>query len=70
VTKGGLVFIGGGDTSFHAVDKATGKDIWTYTLDRRTTSTPSTYRTKSGKQFVLIATGGRSDANLVAFALR
>ena len=70
VTKGGLVFIGGGDTSFHAVDKATGKDVWTYALDRRTTSTPSTYRTKSGKQFVLIATGSGPDATLVAFALR
>ena len=28
VTKGGLVFIGGGDAAFHAIDKATGHDLW------------------------------------------
>ena len=70
VTKSGIVFIGGGDTAFHAVDKATGKDIWTYPLGRRTTSTPMTYRTKSGRQFVVIATTATgNEGSLVAFAL-
>jgi glucose dehydrogenase len=29
-----------------------------------------TYRTKNGKQYVVIAVGGRADAELVAFALK
>ena len=69
VTKGGLVFIGGGDMAMHAVDKSTGTDLWTYPLKMRTTSTPSTYRTSSGKQFVVIAAGSGPDASLLAFAL-
>ncbi len=69
VTKGGLVFIGGGDMAMHAVDKATGADVWTYPLAQRTTSSPSTYRTARGKQFVVIACGNGPDASLLAFAL-
>jgi quinoprotein glucose dehydrogenase len=69
VTKGGLIFIGGGDMDFHAVDKKTGKDMWSFPLGRRTTSTPSTYRTKSGRQFVVIASGSGVDATLTAFGL-
>ncbi len=69
VTKGGLVFIGGGDKAMHAIDKTTGKDLWTYPLDQRTTSTPSTYRTAAGKQFVLIAVGSGPEASLLAFSL-
>ena len=69
VTKGGIVFIGGGDMAMHAVDKKTGADLWTYPLERRTTSSPSTYRTEKGKQFVVIATGNGPEASLMAFAL-
>jgi hypothetical protein len=69
VTKGGLVFIGGGDMAMHAVDKTTGADIWTYPLKLRTTSSPSTYRTVAGKQFVVICAGNGPDASLMAFAL-
>jgi hypothetical protein len=29
-----------------------------------------TYRAKNGKQYVVIATGARTDAELVAFALK
>jgi hypothetical protein len=29
-----------------------------------------TYRAKNGRQYVVIATGARADAELVAFALR
>jgi quinoprotein glucose dehydrogenase len=68
-TRGGLVFIGGGDTAFHAVDMRNGADLWTWPMKRRTTGTPMTYRTKNGKQFVLIATGSGADAALMAFAL-
>jgi quinoprotein glucose dehydrogenase len=69
VTKGGLVFIGGGDNSFWAFDKASGKEVWEGQLPRRTSGTPMSYRSRAGRQFVLIATGGGSDATLVAYAL-
>jgi quinoprotein glucose dehydrogenase len=69
VTKGGLVFAGCGDTAVHAIDKATGKDLWTYSLPRRTTATPATYIGADGRQYVVIATGNGADAVLIAFAL-
>jgi quinoprotein glucose dehydrogenase len=69
VTKGGLVFAGGGDLALFAFDKRTGKEVWHAPLPRRTTGTPMTYRTAAGRQFVVIATGSGSDQELVAFAL-
>jgi len=69
VTKGGLVFIGGADEAFWAFDKDTGQEIWSHDLPRRTSGTPMTYRSRSGRQFVLVTTGGGTDARLVAFAL-
>ena len=68
VTKGGLVFIGGGDFAFHAIDKTTGRDLWSAPL-RETTGTPMTYESRSGRQFVVVATGRGAEATLVAFAL-
>jgi quinoprotein glucose dehydrogenase len=69
VTKGGVIFVGGGDTAFHAIDTVTGRDLWTFPLPRATTATPMTYRAKNGKQYVVIATGSGSDAVLMAFTL-
>jgi len=69
VTKGGLIFAGCGDTAVHAIDKTTGKDLWTFPLPRRTTATPATYLGKDGRQYVVIATGTGTDAVLLAFAL-
>ena len=67
VTRGGLLFVGGGDKAFHAVDKATGRELWSApTLE--TTGTPMTYEV-GGRQFVVVATGRGTDATLVAFAL-
>jgi len=70
VTAGGLVFAGGGDTAFHAVDARTGIDLWRYsTGELKTTGTPMTYRV-GGRQFVVIAVGGPGPgAELLAFAL-
>lgn len=68
VTKGGLLFVGGGDESLHAVDTATGQDLWSAPAGRKTSGTPMTYRTASGKQFVVIATGGGKDSVLLAFS--
>ncbi len=70
VTKGGLVFIGGGDPYLYAFDKATGREVWRVPTPFRASANPITYRARSGRQFVVIATGAGPDAALVAFALR
>jgi glucose dehydrogenase len=69
-TAGGLVFAGGGDVAFHAVETTTGAEAWRAALPRRSNGTPMTYRSSAGRQFVVIATGGGEDAALVAFALK
>ena len=68
VTKGGLVFLGGGAPYLYAFDKATGAELWRGATPFRTNANPMTYRARSGRQFVVIATGAGSDAALVAFA--
>jgi membrane-bound PQQ-dependent dehydrogenase (glucose/quinate/shikimate family) len=76
VTAGGLVFIGAtNDSRFRAFDKDTGKELWVTRLPASAHATPMTFRSKSGKQFVVIAAGGGNkynkayDDTLVAFAL-
>ena len=68
VTKGGLVFVGGGAPYLYAFDKATGDEVWRGATPFRTFANPMTYRARSGQQFVVIATGREADAALVAFA--
>jgi quinoprotein glucose dehydrogenase len=70
VSAGGLLFAGGGDHAFHAIDKRSGQDLWFYsTGELKTTGTPMTYRA-GGRQFVVIAVGGPgAGATLLAFAL-
>ena len=70
VTKGGLVFVGGGEEAFFAFDKRTGREVWHEALPRRTAGTPMTYRSGSGRQFILVTTGSGSDQELVAFAVK
>jgi quinoprotein glucose dehydrogenase len=69
VTRTGLVFIGGGDPYLYAFDKTTGREIWRGAIGRAVASNPMTYRTRSGRQFVLVANGAGPDATLTAFAL-
>src|SRR5262249_12491594 len=69
VTKSGLVFIGGGDTYLYAFDKKTGKEIWRGKVPYTNNANPMTYRTKSGRQFIVMATGTGADNALVAFAI-
>lgn len=69
VTLGGLVFAGGGDKALHAYDKATGKELWRGNLPVGSHGTPMTYRTKDGRQYVVIAAGVGAGAVLVAFSL-
>jgi quinoprotein glucose dehydrogenase len=68
-TAGGLVFVAGGDSYLYAFDKANGKELWRGQLPYARTGTPMTYRTRSGRQFVVIATGAGAENALVAFAL-
>ena len=70
VTRSGLIFIGGGDPFLYAFDKSTGREISRVATPFRTSANPMTYRTSSGRQFVVIATGTGLDATLAAFALR
>ena len=67
VTKGGLVFLGG--EMLYAFDKTTGEEVWRGETTFRTSGNPMTYKARSGRQYVLIATGAGPDASLVAFAL-
>ena len=53
VTKGGLVFIGGGEPYLYAFDKMTGREIWRGSTDGRTGGNPMSYQTSSGRQFVV-----------------
>jgi len=68
VTKGGLVIVGGGEDTLYAFDKRTGREVWSALLPERSAATPMTYRTGTGRQFVLIATGSGASQELVAFA--
>ena len=68
VTKGGLVFVPGG-SQFYAFDKSTGEELWAGDLGERGSGTPMTYATRSGRQFVVVATGTGERAVLAAFAL-
>jgi glucose dehydrogenase len=70
VTKGGLVFVGSGEPYLYAFDKATGREVSRVPTGFRVSANPMTYKTRSGRQFVVVATGGGPDAALVGFALR
>ena len=69
VTKGGLVFVAAGDSYLYAFDKKTGREIWRGKLPFLQGANPMTYRTRSGKQFVVLSTGTGADNALVAFTL-
>jgi quinoprotein glucose dehydrogenase len=69
VTKSGLVFIGGGDGYLYAFDPKSGKELWRGKVPYENAAVPMTYRTRSGRQFVVVATGTGANNALVAFAL-
>jgi glucose dehydrogenase len=69
VTKAGMVFIGGGDGFLYAFDTKTGKELWRGKVPYANNANPMTYRTKSGHQFLVMATGTGADNALVAFAV-
>jgi alcohol dehydrogenase (cytochrome c) len=63
-TAGGLVFFGGDDGAFSAVDAKTGKLAWNFPANQLWKASPMTYLA-DGKQYVAIAAG----SNIVAFGL-
>jgi quinoprotein glucose dehydrogenase len=69
VTKAGLVFIGGGDGYFYAFDTKSGREVWRTKIQYTNTANPMTYRTRSGRQFIVMATGTGVDNALLAFTL-
>ena len=69
VTAGGLLFASGGGSTLYAVDTKDGRALWSYDLGQSAYSVPMTYRTRAGKQFVVIGSGGASGSKLTAFAL-
>lgn len=68
VTAGGLAFIAAG-RMIYALDKSSGRTLWEARAGATTPAVPMTYRTRAGKQFVVVATGRGKNAELVAFAL-
>ncbi|MES2624684.1 MAG: pyrroloquinoline quinone-dependent dehydrogenase [Pseudomonadota bacterium] len=74
VTAGGIVFIGASlDSSLHAYDIETGRELWRGVLPASARATPMSYELASGEQFVVIAVGGNdlwgAGDHLVAFRL-
>jgi len=69
VTRSGLVLCAAGDSYLYAFDKKTGKEIWRGKLPYPQGANPMTYRTKSGRQFIVLSTGTGADNALVAFSL-
>jgi glucose dehydrogenase len=69
VTAGGLVFVAGGDGYLYAFDKRTGRELWRGALPYPTAANPMTYRTRTGRQFIVVASGSGAESALVAFAL-
>jgi quinoprotein glucose dehydrogenase len=68
VTRSGLVFVGGGDAAFHALDELTGKDLWHFDTVVKTGGTPMSFM-MNGKQYVVIAVGSGDKCSLIAFSL-
>jgi quinoprotein glucose dehydrogenase len=70
VTAGGVIFATGGGDVLYALSTADGRVLWQERLRAgRGYANPVTYRGGDGRQYVVIASGGGEDAELVAFAL-
>ena len=70
VTKGGLIFATGGGDVLYALDTRDGKVRWQHALPAgRGYSNPVSYRGANGVQYVVMATGGGDNSELIAFSL-
>lgn len=62
-TAGGLVFQGRATGTFHALDAATGKDLWSFAAQTAVMTNPISYRV-NGKQYVTVIVGSRSSTGI------
>jgi quinoprotein glucose dehydrogenase len=69
VTAGGLVFVTGGGESLVALDARTGTQLWEDVIGYISHANPMTYRTRSGRQFVVVGAGSGDNGRLVAYTL-
>lgn len=70
VTGGGLIFATGGGSVLYALDTRTGAVVWQFDLPAgRAYANPVAYRGANGVQYIVVATGGGDNAELVAFSL-
>jgi quinoprotein glucose dehydrogenase len=69
VTKGGLIFLTGGGRVLYAIDSKTGDYLWEHDLGQVAYANPMTFRSKAGKQYIVIATGAGTTSKLMAFAI-
>ncbi|MDZ7630155.1 MAG: pyrroloquinoline quinone-dependent dehydrogenase [Gemmatimonadaceae bacterium] len=70
VTSGGLLFASGGGSVLYALDTRNGQVLWQFDLPAgRAYANPVSYRGANGVQYVVVATGGGENAELVAFSL-
>jgi quinoprotein glucose dehydrogenase len=61
VTRSGLIFIAATqDEMFRAIDLKTGRTLWQDHLPASGHATPMTYRGADGRQYVVIASGGKA----------
>jgi quinoprotein glucose dehydrogenase len=64
-TAGSLVFIAATtDSRFRAFDSRTEKELWTEKIEANGHTTPITFQGRNGKQYVVIAIGGKGNHNL------
>ena len=70
VTAGGLVFVTGGGVSLLALDANTGAQLWEDDFGTLSYANPMTYRTSSGRQFVVVAVSTGLDARLVGYTMQ
>ena len=68
-TASGLVFLTGRSDVLYAFDATSGKVLWEGRLPARGYANPMTFRTRTGRQLVVIATGGAEGGTLFAFSL-
>ena len=61
--------MGSGEPYLYAFDKTNGRELWRGATPFRVGANPMTYRSRGGRQFVVVASGAGPDGAVTAFAL-